>query len=253
MRIALLSDIHANLYALEEVLKDAQRRSIDRYVLLGDTVYFGLYPRETLDLIENLDPLVFIKGNTDANIEGLEEVLATSTFERYLIDVATFTRETLSEDQRRMIQHSPIALETEIGERTMLFCHGSPYSFTDSLLPEGETAREVSERIAQEGAELILCGHTHRPGDFMVSDHRVINPGGIGYSFNGDTRAHYAILDTGNTAVGVEFLQVSWDTHRYLKELSQVLDRFPLFESIIYAIHKGKPMNNFKKRFNHTH
>ena len=250
MRIALLSDIHANLYALEAVLHDAQHRSIDRYVLLGDTVYFGLYPRKTLDLLETLDPLVFIKGNTDANIEDIEEVRVTSAFESYLVDVALFTRDALSEEQRRMLQNCPISLETQLEERTMLFCHGSPYSFTDSLLPEGKTEPEVSEKIASEHAELILCGHTHRPGDFSVSDHRVINPGGIGYSFNGDTRAHYAILDTREKAVGVEFLQVSWDTHRYLKELSQVLDRFPLFESIIYAIHNGKPMSNFKKRFN---
>ncbi|MBN2859399.1 MAG: metallophosphoesterase family protein [Sphaerochaetaceae bacterium] len=249
MRIALLSDIHANIYALEAVLLDAQHRSLDRYAVLGDIIYFGLYPRETLERLETLDPLVFIKGNTDANIEDLTDIVVTSTFESYLFDVATFTYQALSEDQRQRIQRSPIALETIIEKRRMLFCHGSPYSFTDSLLPDGECAGELAEKIARERAELILCGHTHIPGDFVVSDHRVINPGGIGYSFNGDTRAHYAILDIQEKHIEVEFHQVVWDTHRYQRELSQVLNQFPLFESIIYALSNGKPMNNFRKRF----
>lgn len=249
MRLALLSDIHANIYALEAVLLDAQQRSPDHYAVLGDTIYFGLYPRETLEQLEALDPLVFIKGNTDANIEDLSDIVTASTFERYLVDIAHFTYEALNEQQRQRIQLSPISVEKRIEGHRILFCHGSPYSFTDSLLPDGKSARDVSEKIARERAELILCGHTHIPGDFLVSDHRVINPGGIGYSFNGDTRAHYAILDIREKHSEVEFHQVVWDTHRYQRELSQVLNRFPPFESIIYALNNGKPMNNFKKRF----
>ena len=249
MRLALLSDIHANIYALEAVLLDAQHRSPDSYAVLGDTIYFGLHPRETLERLETLDPLVFIKGNTDANIEDLTDIVVTSTFERYLIDIATFTYEALNEHQRQRIQLSPISEEKIIEGHRILFCHGSPYSFTDSLLPDGKSTGEVAEKIARERAELILCGHTHIPGNFMVSDHRIINPGGIGYSFNGDTRAHYAILDIQGKHVDVEFHQIVWDTHRYQRELSQVLNRFPLFESIIYALSNGKPMNNFKKRF----
>ena len=114
MRLALLSDIHANIYALEAVLLDAQQRSPDHYAAFWETPSTSAStPRETLEQLEALDPLVFIKGNTDANIEDLSDIVTASTFERYLVDIAHFTYEALNEQQRQRIQLSPISVERE--------------------------------------------------------------------------------------------------------------------------------------------
>ncbi len=249
MRIALISDIHANTYALKAVLADAQQRGIDRYAFLGDTVYFGLYPSQVCDLVLDLDPLVLIKGNTDENIEELDQIVPSSIFEEHLLNIAQFTYQDLNEQQRDVVRKAPISVTKNIHGHDIIFCHGSPYSFTEQLLPDAATKTSIAEKVGSEQAELILCGHTHLPGDFTVEGMRVINPGAVGYSFNGDTSAHYAILDISSSTISCTHYHIPWDSTRYIQELQDALEEFPLFESIIYALKNGRPLNNFKKRF----
>ncbi len=249
MRVALISDIHANRYALEAVLEDSEKYGTDQYICLGDTVYFGLYPGESYRMVRELNPLTWIKGNTDANIEDLDEIAPSSQFEQYLLDIARFTRDSLQQSEREALASAPVSASLEIEGQLITFCHGSPYSLYEKLVPSGETEETTAMRLQDEKACLICCGHTHIPGDFVVGSKRVINPGAIGYSFDGDTRTGYALLDISEGGISYHPRRVEWEKDSYKKELEQALGHFPLFESILYALRNGAPMNDFKKKF----
>jgi putative phosphoesterase len=245
MKIALLSDIHANLYALESVLSDALNQKVDYYVSLGDTIFLGLYPLECYQRISELPLLSSIKGNTDANLDDIESFNPQTNLERYLKESALFAKEKMSQGALDKISSLSIQEKQLIENNSLIFCHGSPYSFTEQLLPRNKTDKRVVKRLTHESASTICCGHTHKSGTFFVAGKRIINPGAIGYSFDGDNRASYAIIEITNKSIHTEIRKVEYDMSSYLKELQQKRDQFPLFHSVIYALEKGRALPNF--------
>ena len=241
MRIALLSDIHGNIAALEAILADCACNGIDSYVFLGDLVFFGLYPQECFEAVMSLDPIACIKGNTDANLEEVDTFRPSNKFERELLECIVDCDRRLSNDAKRTIAGWPIVQPVTTGVFEILCCHGSPYSFTDKLLPEGNTEEQLTKRITGEHAALVCCGHTHMPGEFRIRDKRVVNAGSIGYSFDGDRRPSYAILDIEEDQISCIMRRVDYDWNSYSNELSGRVDGLPLFSSIVYAVEKGRP------------
>jgi predicted phosphodiesterase len=73
MKIALISDIHSNLFAFDAVLKDLSLQSVDLTIFLGDLVYGGIYPRECLSKLMNISPLITIKGNADGRFDDFDD------------------------------------------------------------------------------------------------------------------------------------------------------------------------------------
>ncbi|PKL21832.1 MAG: hypothetical protein CVV48_05725 [Spirochaetae bacterium HGW-Spirochaetae-4] len=241
MRIALLSDIHGNIAALESVLADCAYNGVDSYVFLGDLVFFGLHPQECFEAVVSLAPIACIKGNTDANLEEVDTFRPSSDFERELFDCIVDCDRRLSNEAKRTIAGWPIVHPIISGVSEIIYCHGSPYSFTDKLLPEGNTEERLAKLIAGERATLVCCGHTHIPGEFHIGHKRVVNAGSIGYSFDGDRRPSYAILDIEEDQISCIMRRVDYDWNGYRKELSGVATDLPLFSSIEYAVGEGRP------------
>lgn len=241
MRIALLSDIHGNIAALESVLADCAYNGVDSYVFLGDLVFFGLHPQECFEAVVSLDPIACIKGNTDANLEEVDTFSPSSDFERELLDCIVDCDRRLSNEAKRTIAGWPIVHPITTGVSEIIYCHGSPYSFTDKLLPGGNTEESLAGRVSAEQAVLVCCGHTHIPGEFHIGHKQVVNAGSIGYSFDGDRRPSYAILDIEEDQISCIMRRVDYDWNGYRKELSGVATDLPLFFSIVYAVEQGRP------------
>ncbi|MDC7246907.1 MAG: metallophosphoesterase family protein [Sphaerochaetaceae bacterium] len=249
MRLALLSDIHGNSHALDAVLADGAECHIDQYILLGDTVFNGLFPKRCIERLSDLPILASIKGNTDANIENLENLRVTTKLEGYIKDLAVFTVEELSSKTVGMLKNLRIREDHTIEGHSIIFCHGSPYSFKEQLKPHGETLPSTAAQIASEDVDLICCGHTHRSGDFSVGNVRVINPGAVGYSFDSNWRPSYAVLDIDSEGINCEIRKISYDRDIYIRDLKKYAHRFPLLESVIYAVQNGEQMPDFFQRF----
>ena len=203
MRIAALYDIHANLPALEAVLEEVRRASVDEVVVGGDVVP-GPMPRETLALLWSLDlPVRFIHGNGElavlAQIDAgdLVPVAYWGTTSgtpppEPVRAVLRWTAEQIQPDCTPL-RHWPRTYRLTIrGLGEVLFCHGTPRSETECftrLTPEAP----LVPVFAETGAALVICGHTHMQFDRIVGGIRVVNAGSVGMPF-GEPGAHWLVL-----------------------------------------------------------
>ncbi len=209
VRYLILSDIHANLDALDAVLAAAPRDTWDRVIVLGDLVGYGADPNAVVDRVRALDPLAVIRGNHDKACCGIEDA---SNFNHVARIAASWTEGHLTPENREYLRDLP-AGPVVIDDRVEI-CHGSPFD-EDHYIFDAEDARRALEAGDRQ---LCLFGHTHLPvvfrragtmydgflpeGDadttLTLQDgvRYVINPGSVGQPRDGDPRAGFAIYDT---------------------------------------------------------
>jgi len=206
--VALLSDVHANLVALEAVL--AALPAVDAIWVMGDTVGYGPDPADTLALLRERRAWL-VAGNHDRAVatgEGL------ALFNAAAREAAKRHRDWLSAEDRDVLGAMPLTLDPAPG---YTICHGSP---RDPLWEYVFDARAA--RFAMAGLVVARCcvGHTHVPATFDIGGGQaMINPGSVGQPRDGDPRAAYAVLEpkTGK----VDFRRVGYDiatTQRRMRE-----------------------------------
>lgn len=220
MRIAVLSDIHGNLAALNAVLADVARRGAQITVNLGDSLSGPLQPAETADQLMELD-LPTIRGNHERQLLTLPpERMGAS-------DAHTHAR--LSARHRDWLASLPATLRLT---DEVFLCHGTPDSdldyFLETVTPEGVRAAtddEVEARAFGCDAPVILCGHTHIPRQRTLANGRlVVNPGSVGLPAYDDVRpfphmmetgtphARYALIERNRSGLwAADFLTVAYD------------------------------------------
>jgi predicted phosphodiesterase len=213
MRLAVLSDIHGNLRALEAVHAQIKDASPDIIVNLGDCLSGPLWPEETAQyLIAQNWPTV--RGNHD---RVLAEPPASG-----LEDVDAFTHQCLSHASLAWLSALPstLPLTPEI-----LLCHGSPSDDEVFLLEEDggdhfypSNEKQIRHKLDGIDAGLTLCGHTHTPRVVQLSDRRaILNPGSVGVqafpglTVTGSPRARYAIATRANGQWSFSHHTVSYD------------------------------------------
>lgn len=208
MRYLVLSDIHANLEALEAVLAESPAETYDRVVVLGDLVGYGADPNAVVDRVRSLNPLAVIRGNHDKAACGLDD---GSSFNQIARFAAAWTTDTLTPDNRQYLRDLP-AGPAVIDERVEI-CHGSPFD-EDHYIFDGNDARRALDASTRA---LCLFGHTHLPVIFSeeagqlsgfipeLAKHGMrlqngvrflVNVGSVGQPRDGDPRAAYATYDS---------------------------------------------------------
>jgi diadenosine tetraphosphatase ApaH/serine/threonine PP2A family protein phosphatase len=208
VRYLILSDIHANLEALETVLAASPPDTYDRLIVLGDLVGYGADPNGVIDRIRALDPLAVIRGNHDKASCGLDD---GSSFNQIARFAARWTNETLTPENREYLRNLP-AGPVLIDEQVEI-CHGSPFD-EDHYIFDGNDARRALDACQRP---LCLFGHTHLPVIFFEQGgqlmgvipedprHEVriedgtrflVNVGSVGQPRDGDPRAAYATYDS---------------------------------------------------------
>ncbi len=200
MRIAAITDIHGNLPALDAVLAEIARESVDAIVNLGDILSGPLWPAETADRLMPLN-LPTLAGNHERQVltQALDHMSPT--------DRHTAAR--LSDAHRRWLASLPpvIAFSDEV-----FLCHGTPTSdlqyFLETVVPgEGEhagpgvraaTAGEIKQRLGDVSHALVLCGHTHMPRIAAAGATLIVNPGSVGLPAFDDDHVHFHRIETGS-------------------------------------------------------
>ena len=207
MRYLILSDIHANLDALDAVLAHADGRW-DQALILGDLVGYGAQPNEVIARVRSLPPTAVIRGNHDKAACGIDDGTQFNYVARL---AAAWTAERLTAEHRDYLRDLPMG-PLEIDDRVEI-CHGSPFDEDHYIFDGGDARRSI------DGATRPLClyGHTHLPAIFRQvddafegaapdADHDAVLPlqrgvrylvncGSVGQPRDGDPRAAYGVLD----------------------------------------------------------
>ena len=234
MRVAVVSDIHGNLSALEAVIEDLRALSPDLVVQGGDLVGSGSRPAEVIDLIRDLRwPGVY--GNTDEMLwapERLTEALKSPQLHALrdvlLKDVVPATRHAIGEERLAWLRTLPETWSTE----DLSVLHASPGNVWRSPMPDA-TDEELESTFEPVRRRAVVFGHIHRPFVRALEAITVANSGSVSLSYDGDPRASYAVVDDGK--IGIR--RVSYDIEEEVSRLLQV--RYPQAEWIAQILRTG--------------
>jgi predicted phosphodiesterase len=214
VRLALISDQHANDVAFRAVLEDVERLGVEEIVCLGDVAQGGAEPAQTLDRLAALG-CETVLGNADAL---LLEVPSDSPepITDQLLEVREWTLSQLSPSHLEQIRSFTPVVRRELDGVAFLFFHGSPRSYDDVLLPELDD--EPLEPFLGHDAALLAGGHTHLQWTRRIDDALYVNPGSIGISYDRHAAkppnlrplAEWALVTVTDDTGGVEFRQVAY-------------------------------------------
>jgi predicted phosphodiesterase len=227
MRLAVLSDIHGNLPALQAVLEDIEAQGVDQVVNLGDILSGPLLPAETADFLMARD-FVTIAGNHERQLLKLWD-RGPQAWDTASSDGYAATK--IGAEHARWMRAIPAFhwLQPDA-----LLVHGTPGSdlvyWLETVTPAGEvrvaTAGEVAQRLASgpdvSAASLILCGHTHVPRVVRSGATLIVNPGSVGLQAyedahpphrteNGAPEARYAVVERRRAGWAVQLRAVPYD------------------------------------------
>lgn len=225
MRIAVISDIHGNGFALDAALADIEKEGADGTVCLGDTVQGGPQPTETIQRLRELScPIVL--GNADAWLLKTEtDTTEPTTLEQK--EVRSWTLSKLSETDLEFMRAYKPTVEVTMDAMRLLCFHGSPTSYDDILLPD--TSREMWDELLGPYSPAIMAGgHTHTQQLRRIREGLFFNPGSIGVAYNfavpkehfrTEPWAEYAILSDRPGRPSVEFRRVDYDLEGMVKTI----------------------------------
>jgi putative phosphoesterase len=213
MRIAIISDIHGNMTALEAVLEDLRTRSVDAIYCLGDLVGYAAHPNEVTARIR-AEAVPTIMGNYDDGVGfGRDECgcAYTNPVDKALGDQSlAWTKATVTSENKAFLRTLVSEIRFEADGRRVLLVHGSPRRINEYLFEDRPTS-SFQRLAASSNADIIVFGHTHKPYTKRVDDVLFVNAGSVGKPKDGDWRSCYIVLDPSDAAAPVEFIRVPYD------------------------------------------
>ena len=216
MRIAIISDIHGNLTALDAVLADLRTRPVDATYCLGDLVGYAAHPNEVTERIR-AEGIPTIMGNYDDGV-GFERdecgCAYTNPVDRELGDRSlAWTKATVTAENKAFLRTLVSEIRFDADGRRVQLVHGSPRRINEYLF-EDRPISSFQRLAASSNADIIVFGHTHKPYTKVVDDVLFVNAGSVGKPKDGDWRACYIILDPSHATSPVEFIRVPYDVAR---------------------------------------
>mgnify|MGYP003577402407 CR=1 FL=1 len=256
MTIALFSDIHANLPALEAFFKDVESRGPDAIYCLGDLVGYNIWPNEVIGEIRRRG-IATIAGNYDFGIGRNSDdcgcAYKTDTEKANGAISISFTNQIVAEPARRYLRTLPAHIRLEFhcndDKLNLLLVHGSPRKINEYLFEDREEKSLL--RIMQDADADIMCfGHTHKPFHRILpvipeADERyrhAVNIGSVGKPKDGDPRGAYVLLHINENsnlkekdAVHAEFIRFTYD----VEKAARAIESSPLPDAYAESLRKG--------------
>lgn len=238
MKIALFSDIHANLPALEAFFKDVDQQKPDAIYCLGDLVGYNIWPNEVINEIRKRG-VPTIAGNYDFGIGRTSDdcgcAYKTDDEKANGAVSISFTNEIIKDEERKYLRTLPAHIKVEFqlnnDKLNLLLVHGSPRKINEYLFEDREEKSML--RIMHDADADIMCfGHTHKPYHRILNDSRegrdhfrhAINIGSVGKPKDGDPKGGYVLLhinDHSSTSdkdsIKVDFVRFDYDIEKAAK------------------------------------
>ena len=226
MKIAVISDIHGNIDALDAVIQDIKIRHCDKIFVLGDYAMAGPEPKKVVDFFNRKKEdanYTMIQGNTDLMIADYSEELYNS-----LKDKAPVMAEALKDDaqllsprEKRFLKELPIQLEVKEEGFKFLLVHGSPRKNNEDILPETSFA-ELDKMLEHVDADIVLCGHTHIPCGFQTGNKKtVVNVGSVGRPFTPEPKSCYLVITIADGKIVYEHQFIEYDNEKAAEKLNK--------------------------------
>ncbi len=224
MKIAFISDIHANVLALEAVLKDIKKIRADRIVFLGDASTLGVRPAETLELLESLR-CECVMGNHDEFMLDAQKIYKY-TKDKLVIDTVEWSRQRHSIRHLDFIRTFKKDLRLSLSGDVDVFCyHGSPASNMENVKPDSGL-ESFAPHMGPKATTVFIGGHTHVQMLRNVGGTRILTSGSVGQPFIGYDMppkkhpwAEYTVLASAGRRFTAEFRQVEIDNDRINREI----------------------------------
>ena len=209
MRILLIADIHSNWPALRAI-----QESFDVCLFLGDLVDYGPDPVPCIDWVrQNVE--VSVRGNHDHAVAQRILPKGNSGFRKLAAATRPWHWNLIDPARNKFLARLPITARVQIDGYRFQLMHATPRDPMDEYL--GPDAAAWEARVQGIEADFLCVGHTHVPYEIQAGDLRVVNPGSVGQSRDGDPRASYAIIEDGQ----IQFKKVAYDIDETLHLLKR--------------------------------
>lgn len=217
MKIAVISDIHANVYALINLLEDIDSEKVDAIVCLGDLVGYGPHPNEVISMIRRRH-ILCIKGNYDSSVvDNKFSYIRETHINSFSLP---WTVNELREENRIFLENLPSTLNLNISNKSLLFVHGSPNNISEYLLKDADNTQQIMDTIKED---VLICAHTHIPGIKEFGNKVYVNCGSVGKPKIGRPNSTYCILDVSKSdGMKVQIKEIPYAFKRIVKDMTML-------------------------------
>jgi putative phosphoesterase len=215
-RIAVLSDVHGNVAALEAVRKAIKKEKPDAILVAGDHVLNGPEPAAAIDALRAMeaDGAIIVQGNTDVAVADFDYAAAfpwmADGVPDAMLAAAEWTHDALDDERLDWLRRLPAERRVRFEDTLVLVTHASPGSQTAGFDKDLD-ASVTLERLSRTDARIICCGHTHLPEVRDFGWKQIVNDGSAGYVFDGEPTASWALVTLDGETVTAEIRRTEFD------------------------------------------
>lgn len=213
MRVAVISDIHANMHALDAVMEDIKAQKCEKVLCLGDLALAGPQPRMVVDFVRNQKNWIVIQGNTDLLIGDFSPVWVDKLKNTYPVMANALLDDVLimEEDKKEYLKNLPHQKYLQIEGVKVLLVHGSPRRNNEDILPN-MPLKQIEAMLEGVDADVVFCGHTHIPAGYQTNKKQtVVNAGSVGRPMTPDAKACYVVADFQDGGFSIEHRFIDYD------------------------------------------
>lgn len=226
MKVAVISDIHGNMQALEAVLNDIEKEHCEKILCLGDLAMAGPEPAKATELIKNLyenGKLEIIQGNTDEMIGDYSKEIVEKVSTSFPVMGKALENDVkiIPDNLKFFLKNLPKQKELILENIKVLLVHGSPRKNDENIYPD-LPIENIEEMLTGVEAELIFCGHTHLPCGYQTRNKQtVVNVGSVGRPFTPPPQSCYAVAEFDNGSFEIKHKFIDYD----IQKASEILAR----------------------------
>lgn len=229
MRICIISDLHANLEALEALPGD-----YDELWVLGDLVNYGPDPAAIIDFVRSRTSTV-IRGNHDHSVGFDVDCRCSPLFRMMAETTRDFTASTLSAMDKQYLRELPTSARREVDAKVFFLCHATPSDLLYEYRAPDSPLWERPEENALN-ASVILAGHSHLQFARTAGGRMIVNPGSLGQTKAGDPRARYAIWHDGR----VQLKALDYAVEKTVAKIRSMPVPDPVKRELIQVLRTGR-------------
>lgn len=226
MKILIISDLHANLEAIEALPKE-----YDQLWVLGDLVNYGPDPAAAIRYVRQHVGMI-VRGNHDHAVGFGEDPRCSARFLKMAEETCRYTRSVLGDDELRYLRGLPLKAACEVAGTRFLLCHAAPSNPLYEYRP-AESDRWTADPSGWSG--VVLAGHTHLPFQRTYAGTTIVNPGSVGQPKHGRAEACYAIWQDGKVTLGA----VAYDVERAVEKLRRLSLSADVLEDLAFVLRHG--------------
>ncbi len=233
MRFGVISDVHGNIIALNEVLKEFEKRKVDKIICIGDIIGIGPRSEETVQKIIGFnDKLICVRGNHEGYLlDGIPDVVHNRPMREDEKEFHLWTQSTLSKTSKEFLSKLPFEQYVEIEGKKIYISH---YPYEKNMIFKRHIFKpnidECKELFSDIEADIYLFGHTHNKIYNEVEDKMYINPGALGCPCDSN-KADCGILEIDKSKIHYEQIGIEYDKNITINQIEEL--KYPCYKSIL--------------------